>query len=410
MIYNVLLCIFALCMCPKIVWQMWKKGKKMPSIGDRFGLKPPISSDSGTKVWIHAVSLGEMKAVKPLTDCMIKNGFQLQLLITTSTATGYEEACRLFSTHAQVRYLPLDFSWTMRRWARSFRPNLLIFMEGDIWLNLLREVQKLHAKTALVSGKVSEKSAKRFRMFRFFSRQLFDSLDLLCVQSDEYRGRFEQFVKRPIQVSGNLKLDIDPLPVDVSEVRRRFSLSENQKAITLSCTHAPEERELIEALSPLWKHFSDLVIFLAPRHPERFGDVALLLHQMKIPFCRWNENRIQEPIVLVDTMGQLPMCYSVSSASIVAGSFSSRRGGHNILEPCLYGCPVLFGPYIYAQKELSRIALQYGVGCEVSEEMLVETLLEWFEILPLLRSNALRLIEKNRGSADRTWQMVQKIL
>lgn len=411
MIYNLLLIIFALCMSPKIIWQMWRKGKKVPSLKDRFGFDLPIISESkGNRIWIHAVSLGEMKAAKPLVDFLCKNDSTIQLLVTTSTATGYHEALRSFSNRAQVRYFPLDFSWTMRRWVRSFHPSQLIFVEGDLWPNLLREAKRLRAKTALVSGKISEKSARRFGFFRAISRRLFDSLDLICVQNEEYRDRFARFVNRPIHISGNLKLDIEPLPLDSAEIRRRFSLAEDQKAITISCTHDPEERDLLTSLRPLWEHIPDLVIFLAPRHPERFDVVASLLHQMKIPFCRWSQDRIQEPLVLVDAMGQLPICYSVSSAAIVAGSFSSHTGGHNVLEPCLYGCPVLFGPHMHAQKEFSRIALHYGVGQQVSEDLLVSTLLEWFESLAPLRSNALRLIEKNRGSIVRTGQLLQNIL
>jgi len=407
MIYNILLTLFAIGMTPKIVWQMWRQGKKVPGLRDRLGLDPPVSSESSRRrVWIHAVSLGEIKAAKPLVDDLYKS----ELLVTTSTATGYEEACRLFSGKAQVRYFPLDFSWTMRRWVCAFRPSLLIFVEGDIWPNLLREAQSQKAKTALVSGKISEKSARRFCLFRALSRRLFDSLDLLCVQNEDYRDRFAQFVKRPIHVSGNLKLDQDPQPVDSAAIRRRFALKEDQLAITIACTHSPEEKELLAELRPLWERIPDLVVFLAPRHPERFEAVASLLNQLKIPFCRWNETRVQEPLILVDAMGQLPHCYGVSSAAVVAGSFSSRNGGHNVLEPCLYGCPVLFGPHMHAQKEFAKIALQSGVGRQISEDLLAVTLIEWFESLAPLRANALRLIEKNRGSAERTLEMLQNIL
>ena len=411
MIYNILLSLFAIGMGPKIVWQMWRKGKKVPGLKDRLGFDPPTPlALPGRRIWIHAVSLGEIKAAKPLVNDLINSDSTAQLLVTTSTATGYDEACRLFSAPVLVRYFPLDFSWTMRRWVRSFRPDLLVFVEGDIWPNLLREAQSIQAKTALVSGKISEKSAKRFCLFRALSSRLFDSLDLLCVQNEEYRDRFLQFVNRPIHVAGNLKLDQEPVSIDPAAIRRRFALKEDQIAITISCTHAPEEKELLSELRPLWEHIPDLVVFLAPRHPERFEAVASLFHQLKIPFCRWSERRNQEPLILVDEMGQLPLCYGVSSAAIVAGSFSSRNGGHNVLEPCLYGCPVLFGPHMHTQKEFVKIALQYGVGRQVSEDLLVSTLLEWFESLAPLRSNTLRLIEKNRGSTARTMQMLQSIL
>ncbi len=298
----------------------------------------------------------------------------------------------------------------MKRWIAAFRPNLLIFLEGDIWLNLMIEAKKANVKTALASGKISEKSARRFRLFRFLSHQIFGSLDLLCVQNEEYRDRFAQFVRRPVHVSGNLKLDIEPQSVDPIQVRRRFNVKDTDRVITIACTHSPEEKDLLTVLRPLWEQSSNAVIFLAPRHPERFESVAALLHQMKIPFSRWLGKRVQEPGVLVDAMGQLPSCYCISRAAIVAGSFSSRKGGHNILEPCLYGCPVLFGPHMQAQKELARLALQAGVGQQVLEDFLIETLLKWFDSSALLHANILRLIEKNRGSARRTGLLLQNYL
>lgn len=410
MIYNILIALFAICMCPKMIWQIVCNGKKVPRLNDRLGFDPPMGVGEGRRIWVHAVSVGEMKAAQPLALELLNSDSALRLLITTSTATGYEEARRSFTDRAMVRYFPLDFSWTMRRWVRSFKPSLLIFVEGDIWPNLLREARRFQAKTALVSGKISERSVRRFRFFSSLARALFGSLDLLCVQNEEFRDRFAQFFFRPIPISGNLKLDIEPLSLDPAAIRRRFSLIDGQKAITISCTHAPEEKELLAALRPLWDCIPDLVIFLAPRHPERFEAVASILHQMKISFCRWNEKRNQEPLILVDAMGQLPNCYCVSSAAIVAGSFSSRKGGHNILEPCLYGCPVLFGPHMHAQKEFAKIALQNGVGQQVSDDMLASTLLEWFESQASLRANAMRLIEKNRGSTHRTLQLLQNIM
>jgi 3-deoxy-D-manno-octulosonic-acid transferase len=410
MIYDLFLTLYAIGMAPKIFWQVWRRKKKVPALKDRFGILPPtIAKGEGRRIWIHAVSLGEVKAALPLVKELRAQEPHASILLTTSTTTGYEEACRTMGEADLIRYLPLDFSWTMRRWVQSFRPHQLIFVEGDIWPNLLREARRAGAQIALVSGKISEKSANRFRYFPRLSRHLFGSLDLLCVQNEEHRNRFASFVSRPIHIAGNLKLDLQPVSVDAESVRQRFSLSPSQKAVTISCTHAPEEKELLYALRPLWSHIPDLVLFLAPRHPERFEEIAALLRHFKIPFCRWSESRSQEPVVLVDAMGQLPLCYSVSNLAIVAGSFSSHSGGHNVIEPCLYGCPVLFGPHTQAQKEFVRIVQTAGVGKEVAEDQIAAAVHEWLESPASLRINALRLIEKNRGSARRTVEMLQKL-
>jgi 3-deoxy-D-manno-octulosonic-acid transferase len=410
MIYNFLLVIFIIASLPKMIWHQCRHHKRLPSLKDRLGMDPPAATPTAEKrIWIHAVSLGEIKAARPLFEELIQIDPLPQMLITTSTATGYDQAVRFFENRAEVRYFPLDFTWIMRRWIHSFRPTQLIFVEGDLWPNLLSVARRMHVKTALVSGKISEKSARRFRFFRFAARHIFGSLDLLCVQNEEYRDRLAPLVNNPVRISGNLKLDIQSEHVNSGEVRRRFSLSDNQLAITISSTHAPEEKDLLAILLPLWERIPELVVFLAPRHPERFDAVAFDLCQMKESFCRWNQLRIRESIVLVDAMGQLPLCYSVSSIAIVAGSFASRKGGHNILEPCLYGCPVLFGPYMHAQKELVKAVLEAGAGRQVGVKQIASTVLECFDSLPDLRANALRLIERNRGSTDRTIQILKEM-
>ena len=406
MIYDFLLILYAFGMAPKILWQAWRRGKKMPRLRERFGFNPPNSLKEGRRIWIHAVSLGEIKAALPLIQ-QLRQMASLNLLITTTTATGYEEACQSMPNGTMIRYLPLDFSWIMRRWIASFRPDQLIFVEGDIWPNLLHEAHRQRVFTALVSGKISEKSARRFRFFRKIANRIFGTLDQLLVQNEEHRNRFDTFIDHPIYVVGNLKLDIQPIAVNPDEIRHRFSLPK-QNVLTISCTHAPEEKDLLTLLYPLWDEMPDLILFLAPRHPERFDEVAALLHQMKIPFCRWNETRTQERLILVDSMGQLAFCYSVSSLAVMAGSFSSHKGGHNVIEPCLYGCPVLFGPSMHAQKEFAKIVCQAGAGQEISEEMLAATVLKWLQSPAQFRANALRLVEQNRGCASRTAQLLEQ--
>lgn len=408
MIYNILLSFFILAIAPKIFWQVWRKGKNVPKFKDRFGFSPPVFNGSKKRIWFHAVSLGEIKATKPLVDQITAINPDVQILITTSTRTGFDQAKQLFSSKAEIRYLPLDFSWIMERWIFSFRPHLLIFVEGDLWPNLLNVAHRFTTKTILVSGKISQKSTDRFRFFRFVSQDIFGKLDLICAQNEEYKKRFESLISEPIYISGNLKLDIQPMVVDPTLVRNRFSLSENQKIITISCTHSPEEKELLLILRPLWDRFPDLIIFLAPRHPERFDQVAKEISYLKLPFCRWNQQRIQERLVLVDALGQLPFCYSVSNIAIMAGSFSSRIGGHNVLEPCFYGCPVLFGPHMHAQKEFMNIVLQAGVGRQVSEDFIVHAVLEWFDLHASLRIKTFGLIEKNRGCSQQTIQLIEK--
>lgn len=401
MIYDLFLALFVLIAAPKILWQKIMGKKRFCSLTDRFGKNPPHGKE-GRRIWIHAVSVGEIKAAQPFLHLLRQSEPDACILVTMTTATGYDEARRTLGKADLFRFFPLDFSWIMRRWIRTFSPDLLLFIEGDIWPNLIAEAKQAGVKTALLSGKMSERSLRRLRFFPFLARRLYGSLDALCVQNEEHRRRFFSLVKRPIAITGNLKLDIQATSIDPQIARSRFALAPGQVAVTLSCTHAPEEKELLVEMLLLWEQLPDLVLLLAPRHPERFEAVAVILRQMGLSFCRFEEKRKDERVILVDAMGQLPICYAASSIAIVAGSFSSKVGGHNILEPLFYGCPVLFGPEMQKQREFAELAVASGAGWQISSKELSKTLCEKISIRETLQEKAQLASALERGSAERT--------
>ncbi len=405
MIYDLFIVLFVIVSAPKILWQT-VRGKRLCTLRQRFGTRPPYGKPGLQKIWIHAVSVGEIKAAQPLLKLLRQREPTASILVTSTTVTGLEEARRSLSEADLFRFLPLDFSWIMRRWIRFFSPDLLLFVEGDVWPNLIYQAKKAGVKTALVSGKISERSTKRLSYVPFLARRLYFSLDLLSTQNEEYSRRFASLVGRPIQVTGNLKLDIQASAIDRETARRHFSFAPEQIALTLSCTHAPEEKELLETLSPLWKEYPDLVIFLAPRHPERFDEVGELLSKMGFSFCRWEESRKEEQIVLVDAMGKLPICYTASALAIVAGSFSSYVGGHNVLEPFLFGCPVLFGPNMQDQREFARLALASGAAWQGPQQELAQAIRDRLRLSEKLRESAKQTGDQNRGSAQRTFDAI----
>jgi 3-deoxy-D-manno-octulosonic-acid transferase len=373
MIFDLLQLLLVLIVIPKLLWQKIWCNKVFPSLQERLGFHPPRGTGT-LRIWVHAVSVGEMKASRALVQHLIAQHRDTQLLVTTATLAGKEEAQRSLPQASYIRILPLDFSWIAKRWIRFFAPHHLIFIEGDLWPNLVRVAKRAGVCLSLVSGKISECSSQRLFYAPFLVRVLFDSLDLLAVQNEQQRIRFARLTHRPIFVLGNLKFDQRPQEVAPDCIRNQFSLASQQPVITIASTHDPEEQELLTMMYRLWEEISDLVVFLAPRHPERCVKVGHLLQKMGLSFSRWKEERGARRIVLVDTMGQLPSCFSVSRLAIVAGSFSSKVGGHNLLEPCLYGCPVLFGPVIFAQEELAQHVLETKAGLQVSSSELDKTI------------------------------------
>ncbi|MDE3055944.1 MAG: hypothetical protein KGI80_04545 [Verrucomicrobiota bacterium] len=324
----------------------------------RFFPSPPDAMGKRS-VWIHAVSVGEVKAFRPLYPHLCALYPDAFFLLTCVTRTGLEEARRSFPT-LHCTYLPWDFRFSMRRWARALRPLLLLFVEGDLWPNLLGSVKEAGGKIALVNAKLSLRSFSRLsRYHRLASSHLFSSLDLVCAKSEEHRVRFSRFIHNaPLHATGNLKWAERPAPTGSLP----FTLPECP-ILTLASTHAGEEELLLDNL-PL----SSLFLILAPRHPERFSSVADFLQKRGLPFLRWTKPQLYDEkvrILLLDTMGELSHCFAASHLTLVCGSFVPNIGGHNLFEPCLYGSPVFFGPHAFSQQELAQEIISRGAGKEV---------------------------------------------
>lgn len=375
-------------------------------------LVQPIPDCLGKEViWIHGVSVGEIKSAAPLYIRLRASHPDAFFLVTTTTTTGQAEARRSLSTADAICYLPIDFPWIVSRWVSKLKPKLFLLIESDFWPFLLHAIRKMGGKNILVSGKISEKSANRFKVLSFFSKKLFGAFDLLCVQNEEYEKRFLPFItdKKRLQVLGNLKLDISAQSVDIEAWREKLQCAPQTIAIT--CTHAPEEEEILEALLKN----QDLFFFLAPRHPDRFEEIAELLEKKKIPFCRFTElekKRGDERVILIDVMGKLPICYALSRVAIVCGSFTPI-GGHNVLEPCLYGIPVIFGPHMHTQVEFTQRVLKAEAGFQVEISQLlatIDSILMNPSMEKKLKEAALEAASAGKGVAERTHLAVESLL
>lgn len=373
------------------------RGKRHPAFLQRLGFSLPKRGNQKA-IWIHAVSVGEVKSAIPLFRLLKQKFPGTWICITTTTATGLAEAKRALSDADAFLYMPLDLSWVARRFVRKIQPSYLFLIESDYWLHALTQVRKQGGKVFVVSGKISAKSAARFRFFSFFAKRLFSQVDCLCVQTEEYAERFGSFVEpSKLYVTGNLKFDM-PLQAPCS-----LPQLSGFKWITLSSTHDPEEERLLDLLIGTPYSF-----FLAPRHPERFERVAELLTRKNISFIRWSQLDCfsGEKVVLVDTMGELATCYSHSLLAIVGGSFIPSVGGHNVWEPYLYGCPSLFGPFMHSQKELVSAAFKADGGMQIS----LEQVLDGVERVVLHReeyaTRALKAAEKMRCITGKTWEII----
>ncbi len=413
-IYDLALLIYLLFYLPKFLWETLRHRKHRKSFLEKLGIKLPAFSlpADGVRIWVHSISMGETKAVAPLVEQIRKQMPNASIVISTTSETGLGEAKRSMPELDHYFYLPLDFSWTIKRLVKKMKPDLLILVESDFWYNLV----SYNKKVVLVNGKISEISQSRFRLFSFFSQRLFSQFDLFCLQSRRYADRFENLGVAPakIIVTGNLKFD-QPFPhIDLERWKIDLGIQLGGKVITLGSTHDPEEDRLIAALEPLLNRFPTLKILLVPRHPERFAAVAALLEKKGIPFARFSDHAPKqgnERIILIDAMGILSACYQLSDIAIVGGSYVTHVGGHNIFEPAALGIPVLFGPHMETQKDLVEVVVQGGAGKQVALQELTSTVEQMLAYPDAqMKQAGLKLAEEVHGATQRTWKSIQSFL
>lgn len=391
--YELALSTLALTALPHILYQRLTTGKYRDSLLKKFGVGfPSIKKNGRPLIWIHAVSVGETKAVAPLVKLLKKSYNNPLLIISSTTETGHAEAKRSIPCADYHLYLPLDFTWIIRPILKQVRPDLVLLTETDFWYNFLQESKALGAKIVLVNGKLSEKSSLRFRRFQFFTKKLFDNIDLFCIQSQHYVDRFLNLgvPKDKIVVTGNLKLDNSFTPTsseELEEWKQQMGIPTGTPVLVVGSTHAPEEEEILATLDAVWKSIPDLKVVIVPRHPERFDEVASLIAKQNISFTRLSACQTRtgkEKVFLIDTMGLLTKCYQFADVAIVAGSYTPHVGGHNIIEPCCYGIPTLYGPHMHSQPELVDLVSKYKSGLQVPLNQLSSTLVK------LLNDNSLR--------------------
>lgn len=419
--YELVLWLVALVALPKIAWNLRFKGKYKESFPRRMGLLfPVITKGERPLIWIHAVSVGEVKAIANLAKQLKQQPDNPMIVVSSITETGHAEAKRCLPEAEHHLYLPFDFYCLMKPILKTMKPNKIILCETDFWYNFLRLAKKEGAEISVVNGKISERSVSRFKRFSFFARPLFSLVDHFCLQSNLYAERFASLgiPKSKMVVTGNLKFDSQPksmTPEEKAAFKADLGISENDKVIVVGSTHDPEEKQLLEAMRQLWEHEPQLKVIIVPRHPERFDAVEALIKTFSIPYQRYSQRHSSQAttsasIILLDTMGLLGKCYQIASIAIVAGSYTKLVGGHNILEPLWFGIPMVYGPHMHGQPDLVEAVSTYGAGVQLPVNEIGTGLLRLLQDpdeAEKLRKGADQLITAMQGSTARTFDVVK---
>jgi 3-deoxy-D-manno-octulosonic-acid transferase len=383
--YQLCVILFFIIWLPKGIYSLVTTGKYKESFFKRFGKGFPKRKNKDEEIiWCHAVSLGEVKALAPLVKELKEHLPEATIIVTTVTQTGQDEAVKQLGDIANVTYLPFDLPFVIRPIVKKVKPNIVILTETDFWWNFLDAAKNNQAKVFLVNGKISSTSYKRLLKLSFFARRLFYLVDKICLQSNLYKARFLGLEVHPkkILVTGNLKFDADVTELDLEAKKNLYAhlnIKESDPVIVLGSTHEEEEEFLLKSLLPIKETFPSLKIIIVPRHPQRFAEAKSVCEKLSCPYSSYSElqdSKTAEDVIVVDAMGCLMPLYQIATVAIVAGSFTNRVGGHNILEPLHYGTPVVFGPHMFSQPDLVLLAKEYQAGWQIKNKEVAQSILK----------------------------------
>jgi len=407
---------------PYWLYQILRHGKYRSGLAERLGKVPARISagGSGTQrvIWVHAVSVGEVLAVAGLVAEMRRALPQYRVMISTTTDTGQDLARKRFGEDS-VFYFPMDFAFAIRPYLQALKPELVVLAETEFWPNFLRLVHANGSQIAVVNARISNRSWPRYRRFRWALRRMLVHVGLFLAQTKEDADRLQSIGadSRRVQVTGNLKFDVSlpASPPIVESLRRALAAERAGPVLVCGSTVEDEEPPLLKAFENVRVGHPRAVMILAPRHPERFDAVAMLLQQMGIPWHRrtlWAGEPLAGGVLLVDSIGELAALYGLADVAFVGGSLVPR-GGHNIIEPAQHGVAIVTGNHTENFRDIiSRFQSQDAVrivGVAELPLMLMQVLENDGERLALGR-RAKETIESQAGATARTLQALQGLL
>ena len=424
LLYSFLTAVIFVLASPYFLYQALRHNKYVGSIAQRLGYLPvSFNLDGDESIWVHAVSVGEVLSARPLMSELRASYPKLRLFLSTTTLTGQQLARRSVPDVDAVFYFPFDWTITARRTLNVVRPRLFVMTETEIWPNLLRECKRRGVRTLMVNGRISYRSFPRYRLVRPFMKRVLAHIDRFCVQGEETSRRLIELGAEParIIVTGSLKFDSlesSPTPGRGRErVLRFFRVPPTRPVIIAGSTLKGEEEPVIRAFNRVRASGVNALLVIAARHPERFDEVERLCRHEGLTVVRRTELPIDaEPradAVVLDTIGELAQLYQIATVVFVGGSLVPA-GGHNILEPAVYGKPVVFGPHMQNFGEIAETFLTNGAAIQVrTAGEFEETMLSLIGD-PVRRARvgaaARALVESNRGARDRTLMVIRDLL
>lgn len=420
-LYNLLMTIGVLAGLPFFLIKLITTPKYRPGATQRLGFYPQEAAGKlrGRKVlWVHAVSVGEVIAALPLVRELRRRYPDRKIVVTTVTATGNRIARAQAKEADVILFFPFDLKPVVDKTIRLIHPSLFILIETEIWPNCIHALFLGKVPTLIVNGRISQGSFSGYRRVRFLMKRVLTEITAFSMQTGEDARRIISLGAPPDRVhnSGNIKFDVSARYIEEEEkeqIRRELLIPEKGPILIAGSTHRGEEEIIIESYRELRKNHPDLSLILAPRHPERCNEVEELLRRAGLPYQKRSCPEEDKEVLLLDTVGELSRLYGIATVAFVGGSLVPN-GGHNILEPAVYGVPVLFGPHMENFPEISKVmkARQGGINCKDKTQFgqAVADLLKDRTKREAMGRAGRDIIEENQGALEQTLALIDQLL
>jgi 3-deoxy-D-manno-octulosonic-acid transferase len=426
-LYNAFLTIFLIGAGPYFLFRALIDERFRKELAERMGFFRNLSVKKS--IWVHTASVGEVFCSIPLLKRIKLEFPHCDIVLTTMTRTGNEAAKNSIPEANRALFFPIDHPLTIRRVMKRIEPSLLLVAETELWPNLLQSCGRNGIPIVLFNGRISEKSFRRYHLFKFFFKECLKYISLFLMQTEGDRNRIIEIgaPSEKAKVVGNLKFD-QTFPRFTQEMIVAMSnslrLKEKETILIAGSTHSGEEEILIGLFKELKKFDPYLVLLLAPRHLERLEEVERILKKESIPWMRRTSLSVDQErsaeelkespeVVLLDTMGELMSLYSLGTMVFVGGSLVPV-GGHNPIEPLVFKKCVLFGPHMFNFSEISQSLLEAGGAIQVDgkEDLFLQLkrLLSDEGARKEVGERGYQFIQKHRGAIERMFEEIKPFL
>jgi 3-deoxy-D-manno-octulosonic-acid transferase len=410
---------FMYLLTPYLLLRLWWKGKKLPAYRKRIAERFCIGTKQNepTDVWLHAVSLGEVIAATPLIEAMLKKKWSI--LITTMTPTGSEQVTKRFGDKVSHRYIPYDLPSVFRRFYTQIKPRIGIIMETELWPNLINQAHAAAIPLVLANARLSNRSLKGYLKLKLLFKPLLNQLTAILPQSEDDAKRFIALGAREelIQVLGNMKFDLKTNTIDSSKFEELKRLWGTERIVVIAAsTHDDEETQIVRHLPLLQTAIPNVVLLIAPRHPERFQLVYMLCIQAGLNVGLRSKPQslsTKNEVVVIDSLGELLGMFQISDYAFIGGSFVPV-GGHNVLEPIAMQIPVLSGTQVHNFKTIcSDLKEANALQLVNHAQELIDAIINLHKdqkFRAQMVKNATAVLESNKGALAKHLLKIESIL